>query len=413
MTGNPILGPVVIVGAGHAGGSAAAFLRQYGYEGRIVLIGDEPIAPYQRPPLSKAYLKGESDAESLKLRPDDFYVDAAIEAHWGTRVEAIDRSAKVVQLQGGETIAYGRLILATGSRARRLPMPGADLKGVHAMRTLADAEDFKSALGPGKRLLVVGGGYIGLEAAASARALGADAIILEREGRCLQRVASQALSTFFEAYHRARGVEIRTRVGLTSLEGDEHHHVVAARLADGETIPCTAALIGVGGEPIDELALAAGLDCDGGVVVDHEARTSDPDIFAIGDVTRRPLPVYGDRMMRLESVPNALEQAKQAASAITGHAPPPPEVPWFWSDQFDIKLQIAGVPFAADDIVVRGDPTRPGFAVYHLEGTRIRAVEAVNSPPDFMWGKQQIARPHAVDKAKLADPGVPIKTVLA
>ena len=255
------------------------------------------------------------------------------------------------------------------------------------LRTADDAEALKKVLGPGQRLAVIGGGYIGLEAAASARALGCEVAVLEREDRVLARVASRPLSDFFEAYHRARGVEFDLGASAVAIEGAGK--VEAVRLADGRAIACDAVLIGVGAIPTDDLARAAGLECRDGVVGDLEARSSDPSVFAIGDVTRRPMPLY-DREWRLESVPNALEQAKQAAASIAGRPAPPPEVPWFWSDQYELKLQIAGVPFDSDELLVRGDPAKAAFAVFHLKGDRIMAVEAVNAAAEFMGGRQLI-----------------------
>ncbi|MFY8210413.1 MAG: NAD(P)/FAD-dependent oxidoreductase, partial [Caulobacter sp.] len=395
---------VVIVGAGHAGGSVAAFLRQYGHEGRIVLIGDEPLLPYQRPPLSKAWLKGEADADSLSLKPADWYADNNVMLRLGGVAERINRSDKTLTLASGEVIPYDFLVLATGARARELPIPGADLAGVLALRTAADAELLKNALGPDKRLAVVGGGYVGLEAAASARALGSHAMVIERESRVLARVACETLSHFFQDYHGKHGVAFELNAGVAAFEGQDGH-VTGVRFADGRVVACDVVLVGVGAVPNDELAKDAGLSTVNGVVVDLEARTEDPSIFAIGDVTHRPLPLY-DRQFRLESVPNALEQAKQAASAILGRPAPPAETPWFWSDQYDLKLQIAGLPFDADRQVVRGDVAAAKFAVFHLKGDLVQAVEAVNAPPEFMAGKQLIAKRTPVDANKLADPSV-------
>jgi 3-phenylpropionate/trans-cinnamate dioxygenase ferredoxin reductase component len=402
---------VVIVGAGHAGGVAAATLRQLGYADPITVVGDEPVAPYQRPPLSKAWLKGEADAGALELRPSSFYAEHNIALILNVKVAAIDRAAKTVTLADGKRLAYDKLILATGSRARPLPIPGADLKGVLFLRSAADAELLKAALGPGKRLAVIGGGYIGLEAAASGRALGAEVTVLEREPRLLARVAVETLSTFFQRYHEAKGVKFELGAQITGLEG-EGGAVKGVRLADGRLIPCDEALLGVGVIVNDELAKAAGLDCSNGVVVDATSRTSDPDIYAIGDVTQRPLELY-DGMFRLESVANALEQAKHAAAAIAGAPTPRPEVTWNWSDQYDLKLQIAGMTTDAEDILVRGDPAQAKFAVFHMKGPVIRAVEAVNAPAEFMGGRLLIASQKPVDRAKLADPAVSMKEVAA
>jgi 3-phenylpropionate/trans-cinnamate dioxygenase ferredoxin reductase subunit len=402
---------VVIIGAGHAGGTAAALLRQYGYEHPITLIGDEPVAPYQRPPLSKAWLKGEADAASLALKPDGFYADAGIEMILGAKAGAIDLARKTVSLADGRAIAYDVLILAMGARARALPIPGSDLAGVLSLRSAADAEALKSALRPGKRLAVIGGGYIGLEAAASARALGADAVVIERESRILARVACAVLSDFFTDYHRARGVAFEVSAMVEGFAG-EAGHVSGVNLGDGRTIACDAALIGVGAPPNDELAREAGLRCENGVVVDDHARTADPAVFAIGDVAWRPMPRY-ERMFRLESVANALEQARQAAAAITGRPVPAHEVTWNWSDQYDLKYQFAGLPFDADDIIVRGDPARAKFAVFHLKGDVIEAVEAVNAPAEFMAGRQLIGQRKPISRARLADMTVSMKEVAA
>jgi len=402
---------VVILGAGHAGGTAAALLRQYGHEGPITLIGEEPLAPYQRPPLSKAWLKGEADANSLALKPLEFYGEANIDFRANLKATALERAAKKVTLSDGSTLSYDVLIIATGARPIALPMAGADLNGVLFLRTAADAEGLKAALGEGKRLAIVGGGYIGLEAAASARALGAEVVVIEREERLLARVACEELSSFFQAYHEQRGVQFLLSASVAGFVG-EGGHVTGVTLADGRTIPCDAALVGVGAAPNDEIATDAGLKTARGVVVDLAARTSDPSIYAIGDVAHRPLPLY-DRMFRLESVPNALEQAKQAACDITGRPTPAPEVPWFWSDQYDLKLQIAGLPFDADRILVRGDPAKGKFAVFHLKGAQVQAVEAVNAPPEFMAGRQLILNRKPVSPEKLADPSVSMKEVAA
>jgi len=402
---------VVILGAGHAGGSAAAFLRQYGFAGPIVLVGEEKVAPYQRPPLSKAWLKGEAGEDELMLKDESWYAENGCRLLLGVRAEKIDRAGKTVSLSNGETVAYDFLIIATGARARKLPIPGADLKGVLELRTTVDAEALKAALGPGKRLAVIGGGYVGLEAAASARKLGSEVVIIEREARCLARVACEPLSTFFQDYHRKHGVAFELTAGVEAFDGEDGH-ITGVRLADGRVIPCDAALVGVGAMPNDEIAREAGLPCENGIVVDLEARTADPAIFAIGDVTWRPLPLY-DRAFRLESVPNALEQAKQVASAIAGRPQPNPEVPWFWSDQYDLKLQIAGLPFDADSIIVRGDPDSAKFAIFHLKGDVVQAVEAVNAPPEFMMGKQLIGARRPIARDRLADPTVSMKEVAA
>ena len=396
---------VLIIGAGHAGGTAAALLRQYGFEGEVVLAGEEPAPPYQRPPLSKAWLKGEAELEDVLLRPESFYAEQAIDLRTGVTATAIDASARTVGFADGTVESYDVLILATGSTARKLPLPGADRPDLLELRTLADAHRLKAALAPGRRLAVVGGGYVGLEAAASARALGADAVVIERMDRVLARVASPPLSAFFTRRHAREGVEILTSAEVSGFENG------GVRLADGRLIEADAVLVGVGALACDGLARTAGLACDNGVVVDETARTSDPSIYAIGDMTFRPIPAHGDLRHRLESVPNALEQAKQAAAAIAGRPAPTPEVPWFWSDQYEVKLQIAGLPDGADRQVVRGDVAAGTFAVFHLKDDRIVCVEAVNAPAEFMGGRQMIGRGTPVDGERLADLSVTMKAV--
>ena len=403
---------VVILGAGHAGGTAAALLRQYGYPGPITLVGEEPIPPYQRPPLSKAWLKGEADAESLALKPLEFYAEHDIAFHAGVRALSIDRAARTVALSDGVVLGYDVLILATGARAIALPIEGKDLAGVLFLRTAADAETLKATVGPGKTLAVVGGGYIGLEVAASGRALGAEVVVLEREARLLARVADATLSSFFRTQHERHGVRFELGCNVTGFVGRDGR-VVGVTLDDGRTVACDAVVVGVGAHPNDEIAKDAGLDCARGVVVDLDARSvTDPTIFAIGDVAHRPMPIY-ERMFRMESVPNALEQAKQAAAAITGRPRPPGECPWQWSDQYDLKLQIAGYAFDVTETIVRGDPATAKFAVFQLKGDQIQSVEAINSPPEFMMGRQLILNRKPVDKAKLADPTVSMKEVAA
>ncbi|MGH7015671.1 MAG: NAD(P)/FAD-dependent oxidoreductase [Caulobacteraceae bacterium] len=402
---------VVIIGAGHAGGTAAALLRQLGWDEPITLIGEEHVPPYQRPPLSKAWLKGEADSESLMLKPASFYDSAGIELLLETRVAAIRRSPREVVLADGAVIAYRDLIIATGARARTLPIAGAELSGILSLRSAADAEALKSALGPGRRLAVIGGGYIGLEVAASARKLGAQVVVIERETNILARVSREPLSGFITRYHAERGVVFEV---AASVEGFEGHggEVRGVRLGDGRVIACDVVLIGVGLARNDELAQEAGLECIGGIVVDEQARTADPNVYAIGDVTHRPVAQYG-RMFWLESVANALEQARQAANAIVGRPPLPAEVTWNWSDQYDLKLQFAGLPFDADRVLVRGEAESGRFALFHLKGDVIQALEAVNAPAEFMGGKQLIGQKRPIAPSRLADPAISMKEVAA
>ena len=403
---------VVVIGAGHAGGYVVAELRHAGYAGEIVLIGDESLLPYERPPLSKAWLKSDQP-HAVLLRPPAFWEQSGIKVHLSSRATEIQREARRVLLADGQRIAYDKLVIATGSRPRRLLANGADnplLKPhLHELRSADDADRLRAALGQGRRIAIIGGGYIGLEVAASARALGVKAVVLEREARVLARVAHPALSQFIADYHRDRGVDILTGVELADFEVDAKGFA-GVRLIDGRLVPSDCVLVGIGAVPNDDLARAAGIECAQGVSVDLDGRTSDPAIYAIGDVAWRPVPRY-DRFNRLESVPNAMEMARRVAARITANPAPAPEVPWFWSDQFDLKLQIAGLTSPADAVVVRGDPALARFALFHLRGDVLQAVEAVNAPPEFVIGRQLIAEQRPVDPARLADPRVPMKAV--
>lgn len=404
---------IVIVGAGHGGGNLCAALRTSGHQGQIILVGDELMVPYHRPPLSKAYLKGAASAETLKLRPESWYNTNGIELRLGRTAKVIDPIAHTVDLDDGSLIGWDHLVLATGSRARRLSIPGAGLDGVLHLRSLQDADRLREVCGPRRRLAIVGGGYVGLEVAASAVAMGADVVLIEREERILSRVACAPLAMFFDAYHRARGVRIITGAQVQAFEGDAER-VTGIRLGDGEVVACDAALIGVGVELCDGLAREAGLACEaGGVIVDGNGRTSVAGIYAIGDMTWRPMPLYDDRMFRLESVPNAVEQGRRVAADILGTPPPAHEVPWFWSDQYDLKLQIVGIPFDSHRLVVRGVFEEAKFAIFHLaDSGRILAVEALNMPQEFMAGRTLVGGKRIVDPALLVDTTVPIKEIL-
>jgi 3-phenylpropionate/trans-cinnamate dioxygenase ferredoxin reductase subunit len=404
---------ILVVGAGHGGGNVVAALRMGGHQGEIVLIGDEPFAPYHRPPLSKAYLKGKAEAETLKLRPESWYESQNIELRLGQSATAFDPVARTLTLEDGTQLPWERLVLATGSRARRLSIPGAELDGILHLRSLADSDRLREAAGPGRRLVIVGGGYIGLEVAASAIALGTEVVLIERENRILARVACEPLAAFFDRYHRGKGLEIRTGVDVEAFEGPSGH-VSGVRLAGGEVIACDAVLVGVGAALCDGIARDAGLACEaGGVVVDENGRTSAEDVYAIGDMTWRPMPLYGGRRFRLESVPNAVEQGRRVAADILGKTPPAHEVPWFWSDQYELKLQIVGVPFDSHRLVVRGAIDEAKFAIFHLaDSGRVLAVEAVNMPQEFMAGRTLVGEGRVVDADRLADTTVPIKEIV-
>lgn len=403
-------GQVVIVGAGHAGGTAAALLRQYGWTGAITLVGAEPRAPYQRPPLSKGLMLGKVAPEELQLKPEGFYAERQIELLTGRHVTRIDREGQRVLLDAGEPLSYDHLIIATGARLRPLPVSGIDLGGVLSLRTDADALRLRALVQSGTRVLVVGGGYIGLEAAASARTLGAEVRVLERESRLMARVASQELSAFVAGYARSKGVGIELGASVVGFEG-ERGQVRSALLADGRSLPCDLALVGIGVLAEQSLAEQAGLACDDGVVVNDEALTSDPRISAIGDCTRRPIALF-ERTARLESVHNAMEQAKQVAAWLCGKPQPVAEAPWTWSDQFDLRLQIAGLTSPEDQVFVRGDASGNTFAIFHVSPQGLlRAVEAVNAPMDFAFARMAIGKRLRTPGARLSDSAIPLKEV--
>jgi 3-phenylpropionate/trans-cinnamate dioxygenase ferredoxin reductase subunit len=397
---------VVIIGAGHGGATAAIELRRAGYGEPITIIGDEHVIPYHRPPLSKGWLRGEVGHESLALRPAEWYIENDVSLVLGNPAVHIHREAHRVALADESTLRFSHLIIATGARARRLALAGADLPGVLTLRNTVDADRLKIGMHSNARIAIVGGGYVGLETAASGRGLGAEVSVVERETRVLARVACPILSDFFTRVHRSHGVSFEFGAQLVQFIGRDR--VEGVELANGQVIACDTAIVGVGAVPNDDIARACGLLCSDGVVVDEHSRTSDPAVFAVGDVTRRPLARY-ERQVRLESVPNAIEQAKQAAAAICALPPPSDELPWFWSDQYDLKLQIAGLAFDCDEIVTRGDPAGNRFSLFHLRGNQVEAVEAINMPGDFMFGKALITRRTLIDRAKLADPGVPIR----
>ena len=398
---------IVIVGAGHGGGTAASLLRQQGFTGEVILIGAEPVGPYHRPPLSKSLMKGELEQPLL---PQAFYREQGIDLRVGVGVASIDRQAHELRLRDGDSLTYDVLILATGAKARRLPVPGVELEKVYELRTIAHARVLHDVLTPNRHLAIVGGGWIGLEVAASAVAAGVEVTVIEREERLLARVASPELSRHLTDYHLRQGTKILTSAQVAGIVGNGRGAVQAVELGDGQTIPCDRVLIGVGAVADDELARAAGLRCEDGVVVDSRGATDDPRVFAVGDMTRRPVALH-EGLLRVESIPSALEQARQAVACILGEPEPAPEVPWFWSDQFDLKLQIAGLLRGSDGSVVRADPGIGKLAIFHLRGDRLVAVEGVNAAAEFMVGKTLIRDQVALDLERLADPQTPLDEV--
>jgi 3-phenylpropionate/trans-cinnamate dioxygenase ferredoxin reductase subunit len=399
---------IVIAGAGHAAGQAVATLKQKHFAGRIVLIGDEPYFPYQRPPLSKKYLAGEMPAERLYFKPPDFYRADNIDLRLGIRIDALDRDARCVHTADGESLPYDSLILALGSRVRRVPVAGAGLAGIHYLRSIADVDGIRAELAPGKSIVIVGAGYIGLEVAAVCRKIGLDVTVIELADRVMSRVVSPQVSAFFEGLHLRHGVNLHLGTGLASFTGDDR--VTAVVTNSGDTIAADLVVVGVGILPNTEIAAAAGLAVDDGIVVDERCQTEDPGIYAVGDCTMHPNGIYG-RRLRLESVHNALEQAKTAASNICGEDLRYEQVPWFWSDQYDIKLQIVGLSEGYDDIVLRGDPADDAFACFYLREHRLIAVDAVNSPREFIQAKTLIASHASPDPGELADPGIQLKAL--
>ena len=396
----------LIVGASHAGSQLAISLRQEGWDGRIVLLGEERHLPYHRPPLSKEYLAGRRTANEIHIRPAAVYEKAQIEFLSGRRVERIDRAGRRVILDGGEPLVYDKLALAVGSRVRHVDLPGVDLPGVHYLRTKADVDRIRADLCPGGRAVIVGGGYIGLETAAVLRKLGMEVTVVEMMERVMQRVTAPEVSAFYTRIHTEEGVRILCGTGVAGFEGAGK--VESVRCGDGRILPANLVIIGVGIVPNIELAREGGLNVDNGIVVDEHACTSDPDIVAAGDCTWHFNTLY-QRWIRLESVQNAGDQARIAAATICGKAQSYNSLPWFWSDQYDLKLQIAGLSQGYDEIVTRGDPDQGrSFAAFYLREGRVIAVDAINRPPEFMQGKKLIADRKQVERTRLADAAVPV-----
>ena len=398
---------MVIIGAGHAAGQAAASLRQEKYEGPITIIGDEPHVPYQRPPLSKQYISGEQGIERVYLRPEKFYDDKDVTLKLGVTATAIDREAKTVSLDNGETVSYDKLIISTGSRPRILNIEGSDLPGIHYLRTIADVDAIRDEMQPGKSLIIVGGGYIGLEVASVGIEQGLTVHVLEMESRILQRVTTPEMSHYYHNLHEGRGVNIHTETMVSGFAGSDRVEQV---LCGEQAFDADLVIVGIGIIPNVELAEAAGLEVDNGIVVDDHCRTSDPDIYSAGDCTNHPNPLL-DRRLRLESVPNAMEQARVCASNMLGGDKVYAAMPWFWSDQYELKLQMVGFSADGDEHVVRGSVEDNQFAVFYLNNGKVVAADAVNSPKEFMVCKQLVGK--HVDPSLLANPETDLKELLA
>lgn len=400
----------VVVGAGHAGAELVSALRQKGYTGRIILIGEEAELPYHRPPLSKAYLSGEASRESLLIRSVAAYEKLQAECWTGVQVLSIDRQAHTVSLSDGRVQPYDKLVLATGGRVRRLDAPAAQRPNVHYVRTLQDIDRLKPMFSAGRRLLVIGGGYIGLEAAAVGIKSGLSVTVLEAAPRVLARVAAPEISAFYERAHRSRGVDLRTGVSVLDYLGGER--VEAVRLSDDSELELDLIVVGIGILPNDELARESGIEHDNGILVNEFAQTSDPDILAVGDCANHVNAFLG-RCVRIESVPSAQEQARTAAATICGNPAPHAAVPWFWSDQFDLKLQMVGLSQGYDQLVLRGDVEAESFCAFYLKNGVVLSADAVNRPQDFMVAKRLVASRAQVSVEALADEQVPLKTLLS
>lgn len=400
---------IVIAGAGHSAGQIVATLRQKKFDGSICLIGEEAYLPYQRPPLSKKYLAGELPAERLHFKADSFYDESNIEIHLNTTIDRIDRATKIVRSNDGREFPYDKLVLSLGAHARHIDLPGVELAGIHYLRTIADVDRIRQEIGPGRRLVIVGAGYIGLEVAAVTAQLGLDVTVVEMLDRVMSRVVSEQVSEFYQKEHADHGVKLLLSTDIKGFAGDGNVHAVD--LADGTQIPADLVVVGIGVVPNTELATNAGLEVSNGILVNDRCNTSDPDIYAVGDCTCHPNDVLG-RQVRLESVHNALEQAKTAAANICGEEQRYAQVPWFWSDQYDLKLQIAGLSHDYDQTIIRGDPASRSFSCVYLNDGRLIAVDAINRPKDFMQSKKLIADHAIIRPALLADSEVELKDMV-
>lgn len=383
--------PIVIVGAGPVAAQAVTSIRQLGYAGDIVVIGDEPHPPYQRPPLSKAYLSGEFALDRLALKGKEFYEKSKVDLRIGDAAVAVDAAGRSVDTARGKRVPYDKLLIATGARARQLTGPAASLGNVHVIRSIADADRLAAVLAPGSRLTVVGGGYVGLETASKARSLGVEVTVIEAAPRLLQRVVSPEVSAFFDELHASRGVKVLKGRGVAELEGSER--VTAVVMSDGERIATDNVLVAVGSLPNVEFAAAAGLELDHGILVDETTASSVPGIYAAGDVTRFPSRLYG-RRIRLESVQNATDQAKAAAAAMLGQKVFYDPMPWFWSDQYEIKLQIAGLSDGHDTVTTVREGPGPGFSVDYVRDGRLIAVDSINAAKSHMLARRRIVEAH-------------------
>lgn len=402
---------IIIIGAGQAGGETAQRLRQGGFEGEITLIGEEPAAPYQRPPLSKAYLKGDLDIDRLMLRPASVYAEERIALLTKTRAVWIDRANRKVRVEGGRELPYDALVLATGAKPRKLPLVGADLDGVYLFRTAADVDRVRERFVSGAKLIVIGAGYIGLEVAAVARQCGLDVTVVETAVRPLARVTSPEVAGFFLDEHTRQGVRFVLGGQPALIKGSDR--VTGVALTDGAELPADLVIAGIGVTPDIAIAEQCGLTVNNGIVTDRQCRTSDPNIFAIGDCAARPMVHYDGRMARLESVHNAVEGAKIVAAVLTEGKEHTEEAPWFWSDQYDLKLQIAGLFQGYDRIAFRGVMADRAFAAFYYKGDKLIAVDAVNRPAEYLGAKMLIQTNRTLPPSVIEDMSRPMKELVA
>ena len=399
----------VIVGGGQAAAQAIQTLQQNKFDGNITLVGEETYPPYQRPPLSKKYMVGKLQRERLFLRPLKFYESNNIDLELGTRAIELDLTNSRVRLDNDRLLKFDGLMLATGSKVRRLKVPGSDLEGIHYVRTLKDVDAILPKLKKGKRLVIIGAGYIGLEVAAVSISSGLDVTILEATEKVMTRTVSSEVSKFYSGYHSKAGVNLKYSTTVSHFEGN--NNVRAVETTDGQRLACDLVIVGIGIEPEVELAESAGLPCKDGIIVDEFACTEDQNIFAAGDCTNHPSQLLSKRI-RLESVQNAIDQAKAGIKTFLGGKTPYKTVPWFWSDQYDLKLQIAGLSEGYDQVLVRGDPKQAPFAVFYIRSGRVVTVEAVNLPQAFMIGKQLISTGIHVERKKLVDINFDLKDLI-
>lgn len=401
---------VVIVGAGHGGAQVAVALRTQKFEGSIAIIGDEPELPYERPPLSKEYFAGEKEFERIQIRPAKYWDEREVTMLLNTRVVSVDPAAHSVTTDGGDTITYGKLVWATGGAPRMLPIPGGDLPGVQGVRTRADADAMKAASETAGQIVVIGGGYIGLEAAAVLRKAGKPVVLLEALDRVLARVAGEDLSRFYEKEHRDHGVDLRLGVQVVAIEGEDR--ATGVRLGTGEVIPADLVIVGIGIVPATQPLIAAGAHGGNGVLVDHHCKTNLADIYAIGDCAAHENDFAEGAVIRLESVQNANDQANVVAKGICGDEARYHAIPWFWSNQYDLKLQTAGLSTGHDATVLRGDPATRSFSIVYLKGGKVIALDCVNATKDYVQGRMLVTAGLAATAEQLADVETPLKSLL-